>query len=361
MKYLIGFLLSLLILSVGFWLGISSKDGIFNNNITNIFTSISDKDHLRLDMYSIENLSQTEIKPGTFEILEKTQDKEKFSSYIFKFTFNPSPTENYEKYTTGIINIPKDIDKPNIILMIRGYVDQELFSSGMGTRSSSEYFSENGFITIAPDFLGYGNSSEEAENIFETRFQTYTTVLSLIESLINIKNNPNTISDSLDNFAKNMQRYENLFIWAHSNGGQIALTTLAITGKNYPTVLWAPVTKPFPYSILYYTDEAEDGGKFLRSELSKLEKYNDSKIFSFTNYIDRINAPIQLYQGTADDAVPLEWSQSFINTLNQSYKERGLQISGEFIIKNGADHNLIPLWDESIHESIKFYKSFFID
>ena len=68
---------------------------------------------------------------------------------------------------------------------------------------------------------------------------------------------------------------ENIFFWGHSNGGQVALTILEITGKDYPTTLWAPVTKPFPYSILYYTDESEDKGKYIRRELSRFENlYN---------------------------------------------------------------------------------------
>ena len=100
-----------------------------------------------------------------------------------------------------------------------------------------EYFRDNEYITLAPDFLGYGGSDSESSNIFESRFQTYTTVLTLLKS-INKENFPNWDQ-------------KNIFIWAHSNGGQIALTVLEITGENYPTVLWAPVTESFPYSILF--------------------------------------------------------------------------------------------------------------
>ena len=53
----------------------------------------------------------------------------------------------------------------------------------MGTKKIGEYFANNGYITLAPDFLGYGGSDSESENIFESRFQTYTTVVSLIKSI----------------------------------------------------------------------------------------------------------------------------------------------------------------------------------
>src|SRR5690606_5347887 len=91
---------------------------------------------------------------------------------------------------------------------------------------------------------------------------------------------------------------DDVFIWAHSNGGQIALTTLEATGKMIPTSLWAPVTKPFPYSVLYYTDESADRGKFIRTELAKFEAIYNADQFAITDYVDRIKAPIQLHQGT---------------------------------------------------------------
>ncbi len=139
-------------------------------------------------------------------------------------------------------------------------------------------------------------------------------------------------------------------IWAHSNGGQIALTTLEITGVNYPTVLWAPVSAPFPFSILYYTDEASDHGKSLRRELARFEEVYNSDLYSLTNYLDRIKAPIELNQGTADDAVPVAWSDNLAKTL----KDNGLDL-----IYNkypGADHQMTPLWNSVIQKDLEYFE-----
>ena len=75
------------------------------------------------------------------------------------------------------------------------------------------------------------------------------------------------------------------------------MTILSITKENYPTVLWAPVSQPFPYSILYYTNESDDKGKFIRQELSKFESFYDVEKFNFVNYLDQIKADILLIQG----------------------------------------------------------------
>jgi len=99
------------------------------------------------------------------------------------------------------------------------------------------------------------------------------------------------------------------------------------------------VTKPFPYSVLYYTDESNDGGKFIRRELSKFESLYDVDHYSFTNYLPNIKAPLQFSQGTADDAVPVVWTQSMVNQL----KKAGVDVT--YHVYPGADHNMRPSWD----------------
>lgn len=284
--------------------------------------------------YEIEKLSQANIEKSQIRIKETLSEEEKYTSFVFEHKFDPTLEDKDEKTVTGQINIPVGEEKYPLVIMIRGYVDQTIYETGVGTRSAAAFFANNGFITIAPDFLGYAGSSIESSNIFESRFQTYTTLLSILNSLNSIKE----------------WDKENIFIWAHSNGGQIALTTLTVTGRTIPTTLWAPVTKPFPYSVLYYTDESFDGGKFIRSELSEFELLYDVEKFSFTNYLDKINAPIQLHQGGADDAIPVEWSDTFVKRLEAKEKDV------TYFVYPSADHNLRPDWNTVVARDLEFFR-----
>ena len=304
-----------------------------------------------LEIYMIENLKDQEIQNGTIKIENLAKETDELESYIFTFTFRPNPAKEETKKTTGLINIPKKKDKSPIILMLRGYVDQKLYTTGMGTLRASEVFTKNGFITISLDFLGYAGSDKEAENIFESRFQTYVTVLTLLKTLTNIKNNSNLVS-APDALIYRLTNYSKLFLWGHSNGGQIALTVLEITQGTYPTSLWAPVSKPFPYSILYYTDEAEDKGKLIRFELAKFEKDYDVDKYSLSNYFEYISAPIQIQQGTLDEEVPVNWSNELANKL----KSLGKNV--DYHIHNGANHNLSSSWNQAIQKDIDFFKKF---
>ncbi len=301
-----------------------------------------------LDKYSIENLSNTNVLPAQIEIVETLNETENFTSHLFRMNFDPTLTNKTEKTVTGLINLPKTNGPHPLIVMFRGYVDPSIYQTGVGTKRAGEYFSENGFITIAPDFLGYAGSSRESDNIFETRFQTYTTALVLLKTLEEMQYSPMLISGPAQ-VTNKLIDHSSLFIWGHSNGGQIAITSLEVTQKPIPTVLWAPVTKPFPYSILYYTDSSNDLGKFLRSELSKFEALYDTDSYSIHNYYDRINAPIQIHQGTADNAVPVSWSSQFVRILESKEKEV------ELFTYPGADHNLNPSWNVAVARSLAFF------
>ena len=303
-----------------------------------------------LDKYSFDNLANSQIQPGKIEILRSLDENDKFSSFLFTFSFNPDLDEKETKKTSGQLNIPQGPGPFPLILMLRGYVDQKRYVTGDGTRNAAEVFADNGYITVAPDFLGYADSDPEAGNIFESRFQTYVTALSLLKSLEQIPENPSLFSGP-SQITNQLINQSTILLWGHSNGGQIALIVLEITAKSYPTTLWAPVSKSFPYSILYYTDESEDRGKLIRRELAKFETDYNPDLYSLDLYLDRIKAPLLIHQGGNDDAVPVEWSNELVDKLLD------LNLSLDYYKYPGADHNLRPSWDTVIARDLKFFES----
>lgn len=298
----------------------------------------------RLDKYTVLNLGQYPAKPSIIEKEEILEENENYTSYLASFISD-------NKKVTAMLNIPHSDSSTEFsstelktsgadklfpaIVMFRGYVDPEIYQTGVGTERAGSVFAQNGYITFAPDFLGYGESEMEAENVMESRFETYTVALDALSSIKKMEG----VNES------------KIGIWAHSNGGQIALTILEATQKDYPTVLWAPVSKPFPYSILYFTDEAEDKGKFLRAELAKFESNYDADLYSITDYFNRIKAPIQLHQGTEDEAVPYKWSDELEKNLLDA------QVEIDYYLYPGADHNLMPSWNSVVNRNLEFYNS----
>lgn len=318
MKILAGGLLTVLIFCIGLGLGLW-----WDKNAEKTVVQTQIVKERPLEKYTIENLILRSYDSAI--VMD-----EQVSPGVYKFHFDSDG-----KKVTGLAHIPNDcVEKCPVIAQFRGYADRNVYYAGYGTEHSAQYFAKNGFISLAPDFLGYGDSASASANLWEERFQTYTTAINLMESIEKWnKTSPGKIG-----------------IWGHSNGGQITLTVLEIAGFNYPTVLWAPVSAPFPYSILYYTDDNDDHGKLLRREVAKFEQDYDAEKYTLVNYIDRIKAPILLQQGTADDQVPKKWSDNLMKKL------KSLEIKVVYEVYPGADHDLGLGWDEAVKKDVDFYR-----
>lgn len=292
-----------------------------------------------LDKYTFVNLKTTKFPASNIILGESLKEQSGYISQMFYFSVNG-------KKVSGLLNVPTKEGVYPVIVMIRGFVPKEKYSTGIGTARAGEVFAQNGFITLASDFLGYGKSDNPAKDSIEERFQTYTTTLTLLSSV-------NNLNSGLDASYSGKIKADasRVGIWGHSNGGQIALSVLEITGKNYPTVLWAPVSKHFPYSVLYYTDEFDDHGKALRKVVANFENDYNIELYSLTNFYSWLNAPIEIHQGTADDSVPLKWSDNLVADLKKLNKDV------TYFTYPGADHNLLPNgWSTTVQRSMEFYR-----
>lgn len=299
--------------------------------------------------YTFPNLKQTEFPKTQITVDREVNQTSDYISQMFYFSVPDKPNSTTLKKVSGVVNLPTKAGTYPVIVMFRGFAPKETYRPGTGTQPSARVMAAHGFITLAPDFLGYGESDGPSDNDFEDRLQTYTTALTLLSSL-------STLNSGLEASysGKIKADTDKVGIWGHSNGGHIALSALAVSGVTYPTVLWAPVSKSFPYSILYYTDEFDDQGKSLRLALANFEKDYDTESFSPTNYYSWIKAPVEINQGTADEEVPVWWSDELADTLKKN------EVDVTYYTYPGADHNLRPIgWESAVQRTINFYDRHF--
>lgn len=242
---------------------------------------------------------------------------------------------------SGEVNRP-DATALGVVLMARGYVEKEIYKTGIGTHNAAKYFSERGYITYAPDFSGYGESDPEDENALGARLVKPVEILDLIASVQATTKLP-------------------IYLWGHSNGGQIMISVAEILGqmedfkgvslKVKGVTLWAPVSKPFPYNILYYTDDASDSGKWLRGQIAEFEESYDVFNYSIDRYLDWITIPIQIHQGSQDEAVPKMWSDNLVKILKEKEK------TVNYFVYPGTDHNMKPGWDIVVGRDLEFFEN----
>ncbi|MBW7944123.1 hypothetical protein H3C70_01885 [Patescibacteria group bacterium] len=264
-----------------------------------------------LRKYSIQNLQSYPFQVSEITLEKVLEKRPEFTAYLFSY-------KTLGKKMTGQMNIPNQAAEKElpVIVMIRGYVDVEEYHTGMGTAPVAAEFAKAGYVTVAPDFLGFGGSDPAGPG-WEERFEKPVNVIELIKSIR--LHNQLVFKDTT--FKINPQQ---MGLWAHSNGGQISLSTLEALGESIPLAVWAPVTAPFPYSVLFYSDEMEDGGAAMRATVAGFESIYNVQEYSLTQYIDRLMGPIQLHQGTADEEVPKKWSDEFIKKIKQENERRVL-------------------------------------
>lgn len=316
----------------------------------------SAKKPLPLTKYTIPALVNYPFEASEIELGELVDETDEYNTFTFYY-------QTTGRRMSGQLNIPNEIDDSSptapVVLMIRGYVPQATYTPGTGTRNAAAVFARNGYITIAPDFLGFGESDPESEDTWEARLIKPVNVVELIMSM---EETGIPLEDGGEVKPSDLQ------IWAHSNGGQIALTMLEIYQRSIPTTMWAPVTAPFPYSVLFYSDENEDEGKEARAWVSQFEQDYNALDFSLTQHLNLLNAPIQIHQGTNDDAVPFSWNDEFVEKI-QLENERRLEANKESDLAlpeidltyhryPGADHNLQPAvnWSTAVQRDLEFFE-----
>ena len=358
---------ALIVLPLGWFLGdligisfISQKTDLLSP-----FANQVEEKKLPLLKYGIENLQDYDFQPSLITVKEMIDSTDDYDSYLFSY-------QTLGKTMTGQLNVPVANPPQNgypVIIMLRGWVPEETYSTGAGTKSAAAVFAKNGYVTLAPDFFGFGGSDAEATDSWEARFQKPINVIELLKT---IQSTP-----QIEIGEKNIKLSGcncNKYIWAHSNGGQVALAALEISRESIKTSLWAPVTAPFPYSILFFSDEHDDEGKEMRKWLSLFEDDYDVADFTITQHLDKLQGSIQIHQGTADEAVPVVWNDEFVEKieLENEKREKALEeaktstqsallgkvlppIEINYFKYPGTNHNLQPSWNTAIQRDLVFF------
>ncbi len=345
-----------------------------------------------LRKYAIPNLGSFEYQSSPLVLGEKINSQPTYESFTFTY-------QTLGKTMSGVINLPSSYSlsasssgsltprTAAAVLMIRGYVPLEIYTPGVGTKNVADILAQRGFITIAPDFFGYGSSDPEFADPWEERFSKPVSMMELITAIEQF-GIPTPIA------AQIMVPQGKLGIWAHSNGGQIALATLEGLGRSIPTALWAPVTAPFPYSILFFGDEQDDEGKSQRAWIALFEKTYDVFEFSVTKHLNRLQGPLQIHHGTQDDAALYAWSTEFtkklkienqrredalksdqsgakaksatagamLSELDETASTPAAQIDYQLYTYPGADHNLLPKdnWNLAVMRDVEYFTGWLI-
>jgi dienelactone hydrolase len=322
---------------------------------------------LPLLAYTIPQLAQTSVTATPITLSRILDEQADYLSVLFFY-------DTSDGKISGLANFPHaqaTISAQATILMLRGWAPLTTYTPGTGTRNGGIYFARHGFVTFAPDFLGYGESDAEPSDPWRTRFIKPLQIKQLIANLqagqyecaASLSQVTNVTLQQLCANQTPSALTTHLGLWGLSNGGQIALSTLETITDSLPTTLWAPVAVGFPYSVLFFTDEEPDEGTETRKFVALFEEDYEAADFSHTQHLDLLPAglPLQLHHGTSDDAALIAWADEFATKISLVNDKRptAAQIAFTYYRYPGADHNLRPAWDTVVARDVEFFRQAF--
>jgi uncharacterized protein len=268
----------------------------------------------------MEDLRSKEYNGGEIKIESTITENDTYTSYLISY-----PSEVLNIY--GVMNIPKGEGPFPVIVLNHGYYNPSEYKSGDGTRNIADILVHEGYITVASDYRGHGNSDNDSGNRGGHRPEYAIDVLNLIASIKSI----------------NQADTNRIGMWGHSMGGEVSLRTIIATDKVKALVLWAPTSADAADNLGYY------GGHNTNSVSVNPKLKNVSPI----NYLTYVQTPISIHQGLEDTEVNPEWSRE----LNDALKKEGKKV--EYFEYEGQDHNFRNLgWEEVSNKTISFFATY---
>jgi len=238
---------------------------------------------------------------------------------------------------SGIMNVPKGQGPFPVLILNHGYIDPAVYTNGRGLRREQDYLASRGYVVIHPDYRNHADSSKDPNADVQFRLGYVEDVINAVMAVQN---------SSLSYFDK-----EKIGMLGHSMGGGVTQNILVIKPDLVDAaVLFAPVSGDNLLNYERWTmRRPELAQKIVETYGTPQENPDFWHDISSINFLERIKTPIVLHHGTADDSVPIEWS----NRMNQLLVEKGKDIA--YYIYEGQPHEFTTSWSLVMQRTVDFF------
>jgi len=284
--------------------------------------------------------------PGSDIVIEQTlASGSNYSRFIASYI-----SDGFKIY--ALLTIPIG-EKPEtgwpVIIFNHGYIPPEEYKTTEKYIAYTDAFSRNGYIVFRSDYRGHGESEGKPEGAYYS--PAYT--IDVLNAVASIKKYPGADSTRIG-------------MWGHSMGGMITLRSMVINRDIKAGDIWAGVVASYedlaknwhhPDTIQrpFVPSQREQAAR-RPGRQSLIDTYGDfetNPIFWRSiepiSYVQDVSGPIQLQHGSADEEVPLLFSQR----LESALKSAGKPV--KFYIYEGDDHNLSSNLYVALERSVQFF------
>jgi len=247
----------------------------------------------------------------------------------------------------GLLTIPNGEQPPSgwpAIVFNHGYIPPNQYRTTERYIAYVDWLARSGYIVFRIDYRGHDRSEGEPRGAYgDTGYAA--DVLNAVAAL---------------------QRFpqadpKRIGMWGHSMGGYLTLRAMVISPDIRAGVIWAGVVASYPDLLTRWrrragptpTPPAASARRWRLDWTSLYGLPEENPDFwngiSANTYLADLSGPLQLHHGTADESVPLEFSEILYQQLQEAGKLT------EFYSYPGDNHNLSQYFSLAMTRTIEFF------
>jgi fermentation-respiration switch protein FrsA (DUF1100 family) len=247
----------------------------------------------------------------------------------------------------GLLTVPDGELPPGgwpAIVFNHGYIPPDVYRTTERYLAYVDSLARSGYIVFRIDYRGHDRSEGQARGAY---------------------GDSGYLADVL-NAAAALRQFpqadpQRIGLWGHSMGGYLTLRAMVIDPGIKAGVIWAGVVGSYPDMLYRWRRSGSAPPPSLPSPARRwpsewLERYGSPEenpdfwnSISSNAFLADISGPLQLHHGTADESVPLEFSETLYNQLQQAGK------TVEFYTYDGDDHNISQSFSLAMGRTIDFF------
>jgi dipeptidyl aminopeptidase/acylaminoacyl peptidase len=280
---------------------------------------------------SLPALMREDLRAGRIRRTEQLGSTDRWTGWAVTYTVDGATVSGELLVPTGKGPFPA-------LVLNHGHIEPSIYILGQGMSREQEWLASNGFVVLHTDYRGHAGSDPVGDLDRETRMAYTRDAIGAVGAL---RKEEYVDPDRLGMVGRSM-------------GGGVTYNAL-VTRPDLvdAAVVFAPVSSDIVDNLRMWTiperpDEAQ--ALFARLGGSPQDNPRAYRELSARTFFDRVEAPVLIHHGTADDTCPLPWSRETHRLLTRAGVESRLELYA------GEGHAFGPQFPRSMEATVEFLR-----